>query len=163
MQRSLLFIVLLLLTIGSSCSPALKLREQKLQLDIAYDKLDSLNKQVVIKDIYNKVRKLDDNSKVRITKYTPPDSTGKQLVDYVVEVDRDISEETSSEIQKNEYQDLMEIHKDKSADNTIAGTQEEYDEPATVKGFRQLKGIIGLIFGIVLILLIVYVIYRYRG
>ena len=134
----------------------------KQQLNIARNALDSLNKLVTIKDIHKEIKRLDDNSRIRVTKYSPPDSVGNQSIDYVVEIETDVTQETTSELAKNEVQNVDVTHHEATVDNSTIDTQEEYDQPAAVQGFRQIKGIIGLIFGIALMLFITYVIHKFK-
>ncbi len=134
----------------------------KQQLNIARNALDSLNKLVTIKDIHKEIKRLDDNSRIRVTKYSPPDSVGNQSIDYVVEIETDVTQETTYELAKNEVQNVDVTHHEATVDNSTIDTQEEYDPPAAVQGFRQIKGIIGLIFGIALMLFITYVIHKFK-
>ena len=154
--------MILVLCLCSSCAATLKSRFHKQRLDVAYTNLDSLCRLVAIKDIHKEIIKLEDNSRIRLTKYSPPDSVGNQSIDYVVEIEAAVSQETTSELLKNEVQEEKITHHETTVDNSTIDTQEEYDQPPAVQGFRQIKGILGLIFGIALMMLIAYVIYKFK-
>ncbi|MBE6224106.1 MAG: hypothetical protein E7122_02590 [Bacteroidales bacterium] len=152
MQRSLLLIILLLC---SSCAATLKTQAQRQQLDIAMTALDSLNTVITIKDLQKEIQKIEDNSRIKVTKYSPPDSSGNQAIDYIMEIERDTRQENTVELKKDEIQEQQQIHQEVSTDSSIIATTDKYEEPPAIRGIKHIKGIIALI-------LIAYIIYKFK-
>ena len=144
-----------MLVLCCSCGTTLKTRKENKRLDIAYKCLDSLNRMVTIKDISKNIKRIEDNSRIKITKYTPADSAGNQAVDYVVEIEKDIQGENSTEIKKDEVQIEHSAHKEENIDNSVVEVKEKYEEPPAIKGIKHIKGIIALI-------LIAYLVYKFK-
>lgn len=139
----------------SSCGTSLKMQKSKKQLDIAYQVLDSINKTIAIKDLYKDIRKIEDNSIIKVTKYSPPDTSGHQAIEYVMEIQKDIEQHTTTQLQKDEVQTEHSIHVEESTDNSIIDTTEKYEVPPAVQGIKHIKGIVALI-------LIAYILYKFK-
>lgn len=144
-----------MLVLCCSCGTTLKTRKVNKHLDISYKCLDSLNRTMTIKDITKDIKSIEDNSRIKITKYSPADSAGKQAVDYVVEIEKDVQGHTSREIKKDEVQVEHSAHKEENIDNSVVEIKEEYEEPPAIKGIKHIKGIIALI-------LIAYLVYKFK-
>lgn len=139
----------------SSCGVTLKSKVQRAQYDIAMKRLDSLNTIVAMKDIYKNIVKIEDNSRITITKYQDPDSSGQQAIDYVVEVAKDVKTVDSLQVDKEDVIVHQETHTEELVDNSVVDTEEKYESPPAVRWVKHFKGIIAL-------LLIGYIIYKFK-
>lgn len=153
MQRGILFIIVLVLC--SSCAATLKTQVHKKRLDVATTILDSLNRVVVIKDLQKDIRKIEDNSRIKVTKYTPPDSSGHQSIDFIMEIEKDTRQENTFELKKDEQQTHQLIHQEEIVDNTVITTTEKYEEPPAVQWLKHLKIIIFLT-------IVGYLVYKFK-
>ena len=150
----LLYLTVIAIFLGS-CGTSLKMQTSKQQLDITYQILDSLNKAVAIKDLYKDIQKIEDNSIIKVTKYFPPDTLGNQAIDYVMEIQKDVEQHTTSQLQKDEVQIEHSIHVEESTNNSIIDTKEKYEAPPAVQGIKHIKGIVAFI-------LIAYILYKFK-
>ena len=152
-MRFLYLVVMVILL--SSCGTSLKMHRAKKQLDVTYQVLDSINKDIAIKDLYRGIQKIEDNSIIKVTKYSLPDTLGHQAVDYVMEIQKDIEHHTTTHLQKDEVQIEHSIYVEESTDNSIIDTKEKYEAPPTVQALKHIKGIVALI-------LIAYILYKFK-
>lgn len=138
-----------------SCGTTIKYRAEKKNMDLAHATLDSLIHKAALQELQKGVQTIQDNSRIKVVKYTPPDSTGKQSVEYMVEITNDIKEEVKTDITKNATAETEVVQQSELEDNSIIEVKEEQDDPPLVAGVRHIMGIIAM-------LLIAYIIYKFK-
>lgn len=138
------FSILILLIICSSCGTTLKHRVETKQLDIHYQAMDSISHTAIMKGLQQGVKSISDNSRIVITKYAAPDSSGKQAIDYTVEIDKAVKEESNSIAFQEQTVLTDSIHTANVADNSTIHTEEVMEDPPAVNGLKHIKGIIAL-------------------
>lgn len=139
----------------SGCAATLKNQTQRYRLDVAQTILDSVNNVVVINDIKKEIRKIEDNSRIKVTKYTSPDSSGQQAIDFIMEIEKDTRQENTSELKKDEQQTHLITHQEEVVDNSVIATTEKYEEPPAVQWLKHFKIIIFLTF-------VGYLVYKFK-
>lgn len=138
-------IVITAALISCGCSMQKKLIRQQKQLDIAYNTLDSLNKELALKAVTQEIKQLQDQSRIFITKYTKPDTAGNQAVDYTVEIKKEIQTTSHTEKETILNEVSSEIVKTNIEDNSQLQSTEEFDEPPAVAALSKIKAIIAMV------------------
>lgn len=138
-----------------SCGAQKRLAKEHKQLDIAYRALDSLNKELTIHAISRDIKTIDDKSRIVVTKYTTPDSSGKQSIDYTVVIDKAVEQSTETTVEKHTEETTQSIIAEETIDNSIVHVSEKVDDAPVVKTVKNVKWIVGM-------LLIAYIIYIMR-
>lgn len=138
----------------TSCGTVKKVHSRK-QLDIQHNVLDSLNKELTMHTIAKNIKTIEDSTRIVITKYTPPDSSGKQSIDYTVQVQKAVKKKEENDTSTESEEIVISEHKEEYIDKSDIKVKEETDYPPFVKALEHIKIIIVLI-------VIAYLVYIYR-
>ena len=98
-----------------------------------------------MKGLQQGVKTISDNSRIVITKYAAPDSSGKQAIDYTVEIDKAVKEESNSTSLQEQTVQTDSTHTENVADNSTIHTEEVMEDPPAVNALKHIKGIIALL------------------
>jgi uncharacterized membrane protein YdfJ with MMPL/SSD domain len=154
MKRLILILTTLILF---ACGPSKKKAEitTVITKDVEVERIDTKSINSVLDSQLKLFSQYSDNSKIKITFYsTELDSSGKQLIDKIVEQENDITTNTNSDVTTKENTNTQQNTIDKTKDKSIIDTQTKVKEKKSGFDYRF------YIFGIGLILLLIYIIIR---